>query len=1053
MRFNVRSFGKALMEVAWLAAVAAVPLFFNFSSAQTFEPDKMFLVRLLAIFASAAWLLTRIDLGGMPDRTDLLSFLRIPLMKPILFLALAFIISSLFSIIPSMSWLGSYQRAQGTIALLCYIILFLIIAAEMRKAIQLERFKFILVLTSVPVAIYALLQSFGLDPLSWKGIANRSAGTIGNPIYLGGYLVMVLPLTFSRIIEGFRLVRRNSERKPGIAMIGGCSFALILQLGALFSTQSRGPLAALIVGVYICIFIGLVLHRSAEKGTLYWPFIASGIGLAVPIFLLTVVRLASSLSTFFCFSALACFIAAIGTAYFFYWRTALGRSWLWLTWLCQLISILLIVLSISSGMIRGVSAPSLGRISHFSDPVRKALWESSIRYVKEGAPAAFSDGTKDRFHNLRVILGYGPECIWIPGNLKADPSYVKYLPESPIDRMHNEVFDNFISVGLIGSAAFLFLVAAALFFSLKLLGFDFEGRNRSLYIICVVLGILAGIAIPWAMNALYMVGIGVELGLLLGVLLFVAISGFTRNTVHFELSNRHWIVLAILGGLIAHLIETGLAIAVSTTRVYFFLYLGVIAAFSLSDFEKQNGAVVKGHNKKASGEQNPMLPYAALTWLVVLMPSWFIIFNIEPGLNALEIFQRSWFSSINTWAALAMIFMTIGVSNCLMIAGNSVPRTGRVALGKMLGIVDLSLIMLSLLVGVVAAEFWIVENSFSVALVVDRAESRVTWLGFCFVLSLFVATALLMRSEASSNTDAKRWAAKEWITGVAVTVAAVAGIWSLSVCPAWADIACRAANAYKNVGNFSAAAQLYARATSLAPRQSAYWSSLGLAQASSGSSLMIAESSIKTALELNRFDPMIYRTFAAIHEQLAERAVDPDFKRTEVEQAISYFQKQGGFSPNYPDADAQIGRCYVLLGDYRQAQNYFARALKKATSYFRTYLFMGEMYFRQKELQKALDSYRQAVRWDRQNLEVRKNVGLLLALLNRKDEAIGYNIGMLRDAPRDPVLLRRLAVLYFGKGDYSSGFAYAEKAYEADKTAGKPGFEQFIEDLKNQSSP
>ena len=51
------------MEAAWLAAVMLVPLFFNIYSSRIFEPDKLTLLRSLALVILAAWLV-KLHRGG-----------------------------------------------------------------------------------------------------------------------------------------------------------------------------------------------------------------------------------------------------------------------------------------------------------------------------------------------------------------------------------------------------------------------------------------------------------------------------------------------------------------------------------------------------------------------------------------------------------------------------------------------------------------------------------------------------------------------------------------------------------------------------------------------------------------------------------------------------------------------------------------------------------------------------------------------------------------------------------------------------------------------------
>jgi tetratricopeptide (TPR) repeat protein len=113
-------------------------------------------------------------------------------------------------------------------------------------------------------------------------------------------------------------------------------------------------------------------------------------------------------------------------------------------------------------------------------------------------------------------------------------------------------------------------------------------------------------------------------------------------------------------------------------------------------------------------------------------------------------------------------------------------------------------------------------------------------------------------------------------------------------------------------------------------------------------------------------------------------------------------------------------------------------------------MFLGEMHYRRKNYEEALKYFRLAVEVDSENIEAGKNVGFLLALLGHRAEAIRVNLDTLRMAPQDSVLLTRLAVLYFGGGDYNQGMEFARRAYDATPAPGKGSLDEFIEKLKLQ---
>ena len=52
---------EGLMEAAWLAAIILVPVFFNVYSSRIFEPDKITILRSLALIISASWIVKLVD--------------------------------------------------------------------------------------------------------------------------------------------------------------------------------------------------------------------------------------------------------------------------------------------------------------------------------------------------------------------------------------------------------------------------------------------------------------------------------------------------------------------------------------------------------------------------------------------------------------------------------------------------------------------------------------------------------------------------------------------------------------------------------------------------------------------------------------------------------------------------------------------------------------------------------------------------------------------------------------------------------------------------------
>src|SRR5919197_871968 len=134
-------YADKVIEVGWLAALILAPLFFNPYASQVFEPNKVALVRTLALVMLAAWLVRGIEAyaprvdgadpgTARPQLRRLLIRLRAlytkgasenPLLLPMLFVIVAHVVSTLASVAPTLSWLGSYERSQGLYTTLSYV--------------------------------------------------------------------------------------------------------------------------------------------------------------------------------------------------------------------------------------------------------------------------------------------------------------------------------------------------------------------------------------------------------------------------------------------------------------------------------------------------------------------------------------------------------------------------------------------------------------------------------------------------------------------------------------------------------------------------------------------------------------------------------------------------------------------------------------------------------------------------------------------------------------------------------------------------------------------
>ncbi len=1064
---------EAIMEACWLAAAVAVPLFFNISSVQVFEPDKVLVLKLLAVFSAAAWVVKWIEARAAAanrDRESVLSRMRprLSLVIPVLALAVVYALSSFFSIAPSQSWWGSYERAQGAVTFFCYGILFLIAVMELRTSVQIRRLQYALILGSLPIAAQTILQFLGMDPLPWGSeIKLRASGSMGNPIFLGAYLVMVIPLTFGQVWNAAGMARTESGRRSGWILACGYAAALLLQIVALLCTQSRGPIIGLGVSIYIGVFIWLVLKRAPGEDRKAFPATAAVAGLVVPPVIAVIVRIAQKISPAAGLVCLGAALVIIAVIYFMLWRTAWGKRWFWLTWLAQTVALTLI-LAIGPARILGDNAPAfpmLGRLARLSDAsasVRQCLWKTAFNAMSSAAPGTLPNGIRDPYHSLRPAIGYGPENIGFVASYYAVPELIIYHADNAVDRMHNETYDNLISTGFLGAILYLSLFAAVIYCSLRF--FDLLNGKRETIVFGVFLaaGIGAGILLPRLAGSAYMAGIGVPTGLLAGLFAYAGFHACTRPPVNYTISSRHIMVLCILCAIIAHLVEISLGIAVTPTRTVFFLLIAALSLLISDAPEEKKEEPEKRRAAKPKPQQQSIWPVlAAMASLAAVVVAWCFMINTAAGRSAFVLFFKNWFVrpgegrlGIPFSAALILVALIVCGGIFLLYAEKQHRQTQKFNFAKAAGSVAGCILCAWLAMGLMTAFFWTTLDpaESAAAAVSEHAEARLT----VFIFGLFLMVAIAAWRIVAS--DAQRFAAAapmrtrySWV-GLLFAIFAIAVLVKLSARPVRADMIYRIAEAYGASGDMAGAVQLFARSASLAPRVPRYRTTLGLAQSRAGGLQEESIQSLQAAVNLNPFDAAAYRGFGSMYMRSAERSPNPDARASELKQAILQFEKAVHVAPNYPEAYNEIGRCYFLLGNRTKAMEYFQRSLGLNPDYSRTYMYMGEMYFRLNEPERALQSFKEAVRTKWDNLEARKNVGFVLTLLGRYEDAVWEYVSALPLAPNDLLVLRRIASLYFKLGNVNEAMQFARRAYEVAPVAERGTLDAFTEQLKTDRS-
>lgn len=247
----------ALLEIFWLLVAILSPLWINLWASQPFELSKVMLVRTVVWLLVGCWLLRHLS--------QLISFGKLLRQQPLWWPTVGVVVALAASTITAVDWrlsvFGSYERSQGLLTQLSYLLLFLVVATTIKEVAQVTRLFRLLVATAVPILGLGLLQAFGMDPLGLVTDGRSPLyATLGRSNFVGAYLAMLLPLMVALWRE------EHGYRRAALLAL------LLLTVGVVGLTQARGAWLSALVG--IATFRLLWQWPTLNSHTRWWLTIA-----------------------------------------------------------------------------------------------------------------------------------------------------------------------------------------------------------------------------------------------------------------------------------------------------------------------------------------------------------------------------------------------------------------------------------------------------------------------------------------------------------------------------------------------------------------------------------------------------------------------------------------------------------------------------------------------------------------------------------------------------------------------------------------------------------
>lgn len=1019
MQTKLSALAARVIEGGWLAALIIVPLLFNIYTERVFEEDKIPLMRSIALLISVGLLIWGIERGREALEVDGKPWWKLPLVLPALLLTGAYLLSTIFSIVPHISFWGAYIRRQGTYTWLSYIAIFFGILFLARDRRQVTRIITVILLASVPATLYAFLQNRGLDPLPWGGdVTRRVSSTAGNAIFISAYLIMVMPLTFMRVIEHFKQLLRSEDEEDGdgeqpnylasAILAGAYLFLLIIQGLTIVFSQSRGPTVGLLAGMaFFLILASLPINRWV---TTFWVVLAVG-GIA--------------------------FLALFNAP--------------------------------NSPLEPLKSVPYLGRLGRVFEldqgngRVRVLIWEGAVDLLAANP--------------VRDVVGYGPEAMYVAYNPHYPPelSQVEQRNASP-DRSHNETFDSLVMTGMLGFVAQLALYISLFYYALKWIGLIHSTTLRNAFLALIGIGGLAGGVLPYFMEGSFRLsGVGLPAGISAGLIVYVLGYAVTHlSEVGKRQHPQSLLLIALLSALFAHFIEVHFGIAIGVTRLYFWVYaaLVVVVGMPLVHADALEIAASEAPADASSAAKRKRRPVRRATRGGTVLTGTLLSLSLLMGLILMVMTFDFYTPTIDLSAkGFSIIWLFLGTwlfGALLVVAETAIEQEDRSAwLPRLATYAAISLGAWAIFALIYVP--WIQQRpptstitEQDLAALGGQLANAITVI-YLFTFGTIGLTALVLQREEHSTRFTMR--APNWMGavygGLLVGILPMIVLTNLNV--SRADVFNKQGTGYERQNQWDVAIFFYKTALAMQSEEDRYFLNMGRAYMEKARTitdnpsqreyfLEEARAVLERAQRTNPLNTDHTRNLASLHRVWASLSTDPTTRESHLAKADEYYAQAVKLSPN----NAAIWNDWASLAAERgrmdEAEARLNQSLEIDAQWVNTYLLRANIVLQDEDYETALATYNEALERFPGSVPALSGRAFALARLGRTEEAIAANQEVLALDPDDYNTLKNLALLYQELGQFEQALDHARRARAVASPQDQAAMDSFIQQLTAQQS-
>lgn len=180
-----------IIEWLFFVILLVLPLIMLPNFVLNFEIPKMLFFRVITLLIVLLFVIKTLAKGEF----EVASIFKSRLIRKLLFFFFAvLLVSTVFSVAPSLSFWGGYYRMQGVYSILHYFLFFILLIASFHKTQQWEKAIKFLLAGFIITIIFGLLQNFDLVPFNnpiWQTSFGRIFSTFSHPSDFANYIIIV----------------------------------------------------------------------------------------------------------------------------------------------------------------------------------------------------------------------------------------------------------------------------------------------------------------------------------------------------------------------------------------------------------------------------------------------------------------------------------------------------------------------------------------------------------------------------------------------------------------------------------------------------------------------------------------------------------------------------------------------------------------------------------------------------------------------------------------------------------------------------------------------